>query len=123
MGSYLNQAYYGRLYAKAQNQRRVLQAAYDQVLERCDILVMPTTPMTAHPYVPDMGALDSLNFGWNMLGNTAPFDMTGHPSLTVPCGKSDGLPVGLTLTGRHFDDATLLRAGHAFEQQMPWQGR
>lgn len=123
MGSYLNQAYHGRLYAKAQNQRRVLQAAYDQSLERCDILVMPTTPMTAHRYVPDMGPLDSLNFGWNMLGNTAPFDMTGHPSLTVPCGKSDRLPVGLMLTGRHFDDATLLRAGHAFEQQMPWQGR
>ncbi|MCY4388793.1 MAG: amidase [Desulfurellaceae bacterium] len=123
VGSYLNQAYYGRLYAKAQNQRRALQAAYDQVLERFDILVMPTTPMTAHRYVPNMGPLDSLQFGWNMLGNTAPFDMTGHPSLTVPCGKVDGLPVGLMLTGRHFDDATLLRVGHAFEKQVPWQER
>ena len=123
VGSYLNQAYHGRLYAKAQNQRRVLQAAYDRALERFDILVMPTTPMTAQRYVPDMGPLESLNFGWTMLGNTAPFDMTGHPSLTVPCGKVDGLPVGLMLTGRHFDDATLLRAGHAFEQQMAWEQR
>ena len=58
--------------------------------------------MTAHRYVPNMGAFDSLQFGWNMLGNTAPFNMTGHPSLTVPCGKVDGLPVGLMLTGPPF---------------------
>ncbi len=123
IGDYLNQAYHGRLYAKAQNQRRTLQTAYDQALERYDILVMPTTPMTAHRHDPNMGVRTSLDSGWVMLGNTAPFNMTGHPSLTVPCGKSDGLPVGLMLTGRHFDDATLLRAGHAFEQQMPWQNR
>jgi amidase len=49
--------------------------------------------------------------------------MTGHPSLNVPCAKSNGLPVGMMLTGRHFDDATLLRVAHAFEQQMPWEKR
>ena len=123
VGSYLNDAYHGRLYAKAQNQRRTLAAAYERVFERCDVLVMPTTPMTAQAYVPDMGPLESLRYGWTMLGNTAPFDMTGHPSLTVPCGKVGGLPVGLMLTGRLFDDARLLRVGHAFEQQMPWQSR
>ena len=58
-----------------------------------------------------------------MLGNTAGFNLTGHPSLSLPCGKSDGLPVGLMLTGRHFDDAALLRVGHAFEQQMAWEKR
>jgi amidase len=41
----------------------------------------------------------------------------------VPCGKSNGLPVGLMLTGRHFEDATLLQIGHAFERQMPWEKR
>jgi amidase len=64
-----------------------------------------------------------MEHGWNMLGNTAPFDMTGHPSLSVPCGKSNGLPVGLMLTGRHFEDATLLRIGDAFERQMAWERR
>lgn len=123
VGSYLNQAYHGRLYAKAQNQRRALLAAYESVFERCDVLVMPTTPMTAHRHVPGMNPLESLQFGWDMLGNTAPFDMTGHPSLTVPCGKVDGLPVGLMLTGRLFDDARLLRVGYAFEQQMDWRDR
>ena len=123
MGSYLNQAYHGRLYAKAQNQRRALQAAYDTVLEQYDVLVMPTTPMVAQRHEARQSVQQSLNFGWTMLANTAPFDMTGHPSLTVPCGKSDGLPVGLMLTGRHFEDGTLLRMGHAFEQQAAWETR
>ena len=61
--------------------------------------------------------------GWNMLGNTAPFDMTGHPSISIPCTKSNGLPVGLMLTGRHFDDATVLAVAHAFEQQVDWEKR
>lgn len=123
IGSYLNQAYHGRLYAKAQNQRRVLRAAYDQVLEQVDVLVMPTTPMKAHKYDPTIDLHGLLIHNWNMLGNTAPFDMTGHPSLSIPCGKSNGLPVGLMLTGRHFDEAALLRVGHAFEQQMGWEKR
>ena len=123
MGSYLNQAYHGRLYAKAQNQRRALQAAYDTVLEQCDVLVMPTTPMVAERHEARQSVQQNLNFGWTMLANTAPFDMTGHPSLTVPCGMSDGLPVGLMLTGRHFEDGTLLRMGHAFEQQAAWEAR
>lgn len=123
MGSYLNQAYHGRLYAKAQNQRRALQAAYDAVLDKVDVLVMPTTTNKAHRYDPQRDIREFIAHGWNMLGNTAPFDMTGHPSLSIPCGKSQGLPVGLMITGRHFDDATLLRVGHAFEQQMPWEKR
>ncbi len=123
IGSYLNQAYHGRLYAKAQNQRRALRAAYDAVLEKVDVLVMPTTPNKAHRYDPQRSLRDLIDHGWNMLGNTAPFDMTGHPSLSVPCGKSQGLPVGLMITGRHFDDAMLLRIGHAFEQQMSWEKR
>jgi len=123
MGTYLNRAYHGRLYGKAQNQRRALRAAYDQVLEQVDILVMPTTPNKAHKYDPTRDIRGLIEHGWNMLGNTAPFNMTGHPSLSVPCGKANGLPVGLMLTGRHFDDATLLRVGHTFEQQMAWEKR
>ena len=123
LGTYLNRTYHGRLYAKAQNQRRALRAAYDQILEQVDVLVMPTTPMTAHRYDPKIDLRGLINHGWNMVGNTAPFNITGHPSLSVPCGQANGLPVGLMLTGRHFDDATLLRAGHAFEQQMAWEKR
>ena len=51
-----------------------------------------------------------------MITNTAPFDITHHPAMSVPCGMVDGLPVGLMLVGRHFDEMTIYRAAHAFEQ-------
>ena len=59
---------------------------------------------------------------YSMITNTAPFNMTGHPGLNVPCALSKGLPVGMMLIGRHFDDATLLRIGSAFEQSGNWRG-
>jgi amidase len=63
-----------------------------------------------------------IEHGWDMLANTAPFDMSGHPAISVPCGKtSEGLPVGLMLVGRRFDDATVLKAAHAFEQSGDWE--
>jgi amidase len=51
-----------------------------------------------------------------MMGNTAQFDLTGHPAISIPCGEVDGLPVGMMLVGRHFDEATIYRAAHAYEQ-------
>ena len=63
-------------------------------------------------------------FGYSpdeMLGNTAPFDITHHPAMSVPCGMVDGLPVGLMLVGRHFDEMTIYRAAHAFEQAGDWK--
>jgi amidase len=56
-----------------------------------------------------------------MITNTAPFNMTGHPGLSIPCAMSKGLPVGLMLIGRHFEDGTLLRIGHAYEQSVDWR--
>ena len=53
-----------------------------------------------------------------MIPNTAPFDVTGHPATSVPAGLVDGLPAGLMLIGRHFDDATCLRVAHTFEQAV-----
>jgi amidase len=86
-----------------------------------DVLAMPTTPQTAHEHREDLSRLEIIDRALNMLPNTAPFDVTGHPALSVPCGTSDGLPVGLMLVGERFDDATVLRAGHAFEQSHDWQ--
>ena len=51
-----------------------------------------------------------------MISNTAPFDITHHPAMALPCGMVDGLPVGLMLVGRHFDEPTIYRAAFAFEQ-------
>jgi amidase len=56
-----------------------------------------------------------------MIGNTAGFDVTGHPAMSIPCGRVDGLPVGLMLVGRHFNESTLYQAAAAFEADTDWQ--
>jgi Asp-tRNA(Asn)/Glu-tRNA(Gln) amidotransferase A subunit family amidase len=98
-------------------------AAYDQVLAAHDLLLMPTTPMKTSK-IPERRAsfLAVMKHCWEMIVNTAAFDLTGHPSLSVPCGLGEGdRPIGLMLTGRHFDEATVYRAAYAFEQSGDWQ--
>ena len=51
-----------------------------------------------------------------MIGNTAPFDVSGHPAISVPAPLVDGLPCGMMIVGRHFDDANVLRVAHTYEQ-------
>ena len=122
IGTYMTEQYNSRMYAKAMNMRRDLRAAYDEALSRYDVLAMPSTPMPAHRDDANGKPYAVLDHGWDMLANTGPFNMTGHPAISVPCGKtSDGLPVGLMLVGRRFDDATVLRAAHAFEQSADWE--
>ena len=108
---------YGHYYsAKAHNLVPVLRAAYDQAFSNFDVLVMPTTPMKAHRIPPpDAGLEVMMGCALDMTGNTSPFDATGHPSMSVPAGLSDGLPVGIMFTGRHGEDDVVLRVGHAFE--------
>lgn len=115
-GEYMTQAYGGLYYAKAQNLRPRLTAAYDAVLREHDLLLMPTLPLTAPPLpAPDAGAAEIVARALEMVPNTPAFDLTGHPSISIPCGDVDGLPVGLMLCGRHFDEASVYRAAHAFE--------
>ena len=111
-----DERYDGVFYGRAQNQSRALNAAYDKVFEEFDLVVMPTTPQTAHkvPPMPEEDRTAHIAEALNMVRNTAAFDLTGHPSITVPCRGGRGLPVGLMLTAAHFDDATALRAGHAY---------
>jgi amidase len=119
LGQYMQDRYHGRYYAKAQNLAHALRAAYDQAFADIDVLVMPTLPMKATRLpAPDATRAEYVMRALEMIPNTCPFDVTGHPALTIPCGKSEGLPVGMMLVGRHWDDATLLRAGHAFEQTV-----
>jgi amidase len=116
LGAYLSERYNHHYYAKAQNLGRRLRADYAQALERCDVLVLPTTAMKARP-IPQEGSIaDVLAAALGNLHNTAPFDVTGNPALSVPCGPGDAMPIGMMFVGRHFDDATVLRAGHAWQQ-------
>jgi amidase len=116
LGAYLSERYNHHYYAKAQNLGRRLRAQYEEALGRCDVLALPTTAMKARPFPSDGSILDVLAAALGNLHNTAPFDVTGNPALSVPCGSGDGRPIGMMLVGRHFDDATVLRAGHAYQQ-------
>jgi amidase len=116
MGHWLSERYHHHYYAKAQNLGRRLRDAYAAALERCDALVLPTTAMKAMPIPTDGGLMEVLGAALGNLHNTAPFDVTGNPALSVPCGMSDGRPIGMMIVGRHFDDATVLRAGHAYQR-------
>jgi amidase len=110
---------YGRHYAMARNLAGELRKGYDDALATYDVLVMPTLPMTATE-IPAAGAdrAERLARSLEMIANTAPFDVTGHPAISVPCGPVDGLPAGMMIIGRHFDDATCLRVAHAYEQAI-----
>jgi len=121
-GTYVRENYGSRYYGKAINIVRRLRAAYDEVLAKYDLLLMPTTPMkaTALPK-PDASREVYVERALEMITNTAPFDLTHHPSMSIPCGMIDGLPAGLMLTGRHFDEPTIYRAAEAFEQSGDWK--
>ena len=116
LSEYMSAQYHGVFYGRAQNLARQLTAAYDKVFESFDLVVMPTTPQTAHeiPPLPEVDRAEHIAQALNMVCNTAAFDLTGHPSISVPCHDVSGLPVGLMFTGRSFDDQTVLRAGHAY---------
>ncbi len=121
-GEYAKRNYFGRYYAKAQNIRRTLVAAYDEALKNFDILAMPTTPIRSTKQVGrDAGIAESISSGFSMLRNTCVADVTGHPSISVPCGLSEGLPIGLMLTGRKLQDNVLIAASQAFESLGDWK--
>jgi amidase len=116
LGWHMVRNYRGHYYAKAQNLGRELRAAYDAVLQDYDLLLMPTLPVTATPLpADDAPVAEILQRGFEMLPNTTPFDVTGHPAMSVPCGLSGGLPVGLMLVGKHGADAQVFQIAKAVE--------
>jgi amidase len=115
-GAWLEGKTFGAIGARTQNRRRTLQKAYDEALREVDLLLMPTTPiLPARMPEPDAPLALRMAAAGNMTANTAPFDVSGHPALSLPCGSEGALPIGAMLVGRHFEDGTLLRAAHAFE--------
>jgi len=122
LGTYINQQFGSRFYGKAVNISRRLKAAYDSVLAEHDLLLMPTLPLKATK-IPEKGAPreEVIARAFEMLPNTAPFDITHHPAMSIPCGLGDGLPIGMMLIGKAFDEATIYRAAHSFEQAGDWK--
>jgi len=122
VGEWFLQHHRGRYYAKAQNLSRRLRLAYDDALARYDLLVMPTVQMTAQPIpAPDAPVSEVIQRAFEMVANTAPFDATGHPAMSVPCGLLGGLPVGLMLIARYWEEATIYRAASALEKSGDWR--
>lgn len=117
LGEYMQTRYGGHYYAKAQNLAGQLSAGYDGALSEYDVLVMPTTPMKATVLPgPDASKEEIVTRALEMIGNTCPFDVTGHPAVSIPCAMSEGLPVGLMAVGAQFADALLLRFARACEK-------
>jgi aspartyl-tRNA(Asn)/glutamyl-tRNA(Gln) amidotransferase subunit A len=109
-------------FLKAQRLRRVLMQEVRAAFARVDVLATPTLPLCAwnvsQSHVQIAGQAEHvLHACWRF---TYPWNLTGLPALSVPCGFADGLPVGLQIVGRPFDEATILRVGHAYQQATRW---
>jgi len=122
LGTYIRKHHGSRYYGKAMNLTRLLTAAYDKVLNDYDLLVMPTTAIKATPLpAPDASREEYVQRALEMISNTAPFDITHHPAMAIPCGMSKGLPVSMMLVGKHFEESTIYQAAHAFEKGTDWK--
>jgi len=114
LGTYaLSAGYYGKYYLKALKVRTRIKAEFEDALKKHDILAMPTMPFVAF----ELGERikDPLSLYLADV-NTVPVNLAGVPSLSIPCGFSNGLPIGLQLVGKHFEEDTILRAAFVFEQ-------
>jgi amidase len=104
------------------NLTRMLTASYDKVLGEYDLLAMPTTVVKSQPIpAADASREEIVQRGFEMLANTQSFDITHHPAMAIPCGMSEGLPVSLQFVGKHFNESTIYKAAHAFQEGTDWK--
>jgi aspartyl-tRNA(Asn)/glutamyl-tRNA(Gln) amidotransferase subunit A len=116
LGTYaLSAGYYEAFYGQAQKVRTLIRQEHDALFERYDLLASPTSPTVAF----ELGARTENPLAMYLSDVlTIPSNMAGMPGLSIPCGLSDGLPVGLQLIGPQFSENTLFRAGHALERAL-----
>lgn len=117
LGTYaLSAGYYDRYYGKAQTARALITQDFREAFEKCDVILTPTAPTPAFKLGEKTG--DPLEMYLSDI-YTITANLVGVPGLSIPCGlSSNGLPIGLQLIGKHFDEATLLRTAHALEQAL-----
>ena len=128
-GLYLADKFPG-LYGRTVNISRRIRDAYERVLSEFDVLVMPTTPFVAPRHGSRAPPKASFEPSIGLTTNTAVFDVTGHPALSIPVGwapaKDDAsllLPVGMQIVGALWQDRKVLQVGHAWEVNFDWKTR
>jgi aspartyl-tRNA(Asn)/glutamyl-tRNA(Gln) amidotransferase subunit A len=109
----LSSGYYDAYYIKAQKVRTLIKKDFEDVFEKYDVIIGPTTPTPAFKLGENMK--DPMTMYANDI-LTIPVNLAGVPGISVPCGFSNGLPLGLQIIGKHFDESTLYRVAYAFEQ-------
>ncbi|MEH7122534.1 MULTISPECIES: Asp-tRNA(Asn)/Glu-tRNA(Gln) amidotransferase subunit GatA [unclassified Bacillus (in: firmicutes)] len=116
----LSSGYYDAYYKKAQKVRTLIKKDFDDVLSKFDVIVGPTSPKPAFK----IG--ESIEDPLTMYANdilTIPVNLAGVPGISIPCGFDNGLPLGLQIIGKHFDESTVYRVAHAFEQATDYHKR
>ena len=118
LGTYaLSSGYYDAYYIKAQQVRTLIRREFDQVFSQVDALVTPTSPVVAFPL--GEKTADPLQM-YLVDVYTLPVNIAGLPGLSVPCGFSQGLPVGMQLIGPAWSEETLLQIAHSYQQATEW---
>lgn len=122
LGTYaLSAGYYDAYYLKAQRVRTLIKRDFDKAFETCDVIVTPTTPTTAFRIGEKIQ--DPLQMYLSDI-YTISVNLAGLPALSLPCGfDSDGLPIGMQIIGKHFDESTVLGTAYAYEQSTDWHKR
>jgi aspartyl-tRNA(Asn)/glutamyl-tRNA(Gln) amidotransferase subunit A len=121
LGTYaLSAGYMDKYYLKALKVRTLVKQDFDRALKDTDVLIAPTMPTPAFKLGEKIS--DPLTLYLADV-NTVPINLAGVPSISLPCGFSDKLPVGLQIIGRHFDEKTILRTAYTFEQNTDFHTR
>ncbi len=116
----------GADYLKGQRVRRLIRDEVDQVLGGLDVLIAPTLPIAAPPVGTREADIDgrAQPVRPSLVRYTRPFNVSGHPAASVPCGfTADGLPIGMQVIGRSFDEATVFRVADAYQRVTDWHTR
>lgn len=109
----LSSGFYDAYYKKAQQARTLIKQDFDQIFEKYDVIIGPTTPTPAYK-IGELVDDPVTMYVRDLL--TIPVNLAGLPGISIPCGTTEGLPLGLQIIGKHFDEQTIYRVAHAFEQ-------
>jgi aspartyl-tRNA(Asn)/glutamyl-tRNA(Gln) amidotransferase subunit A len=122
LGTYaLSAGYYEAYYLKAQRVRTLMKKDFEEAFEKCDAIITPTAPTTAFKIGEKIQ--DPLQMYLSDI-YTISVNLAGLPAVSLPCGfDSQGLPIGMQIIGKHFDESTILRIAYAFEQATDWHRR